>query len=189
MSSFRSSEPTGVRINTRTGPPSEAPVEAPVWWVAALYLAIALLAQVEILHYFTLRGAQLSVVLIVVVWYALHSDLRSAALFGLIAGACEDALSAQTGGAWTISTTLTAVFAHSLTRWFFADSVPVIAGVVVCATLLRRMIFWVVMALQGYPSGYARIHLHQALWEALFNAVFAVVAMLLIARYNERRSE
>lgn len=186
MSSFRSSEPTGVRINTRTGPPSAAPITAPVWWVAALYLLVALLAQIEILHFFSFRGAQLSVVLVVVVWYALHSDIRAAAIFGLVAGVCEDALSAQTGGAWTISTTVAALFTNYLTRWFFADSPAVVAGVVICATLLRRMIFWVVMALEGYPTGFARLHLHQAMWEALLNAVFAIAAILIARRYEER---
>ena len=178
-----------MRINTRTGPPSEAPVAAPVWWVAAVYLAIALIVQMEILHFVTVRGAQPSIVLVIVVWYALHSDIRSAAIFGLVAGLCEDALGAQTGGAWTISTTLTAVFAGALTRWFFADSIPVVAGVVVAATLLRRMVFWVVMALQGYPAGYARLHLHEALWEALLNVIFTVAALLIVRRYEERQTQ
>ncbi len=188
MSSFRSNEPTGVRINTRTGPPSETPIAAPVWWAAALFLVAALLAQVEVLPYFKMRGAELSVVLIVVVWYALHSDIRSAAIFGLLAGLCEDALSAQTGAGWTISTTLTALAVCGMTRWFFADSIPVVTGVVACATLLRRMIFWIVMALQGYPPGYARLHLHEALWEALFNAVFAAAALTIVRRLEERRN-
>jgi rod shape-determining protein MreD len=186
LSSFRNSEPTGVRINTRTGPPSGAPIAAPVWWAAALYLAAALVAQIEVLHFFSFRGAQLSAVLIVVVWYALRSDMRSAAIFGLVAGVCEDALSAQTGGAWTISTTAVAIFTNYLTRWFFADSPAVVAGVVICATLLRRMIFWVVMALQGYPAGFARLHLHQALWEGVMNAVFALLVILAVRRYEDR---
>lgn len=175
-----------MRINTRTGPPSEVPVVAPVWWVAAIYLAIALLAQIEVLHYVALRGAELSVVLVVVVWYALHSDMRGAAIYGLVAGACEDALSAQTGAAWTISTTLTSIFANYLTRWFFADSPPVVAFVVVLATLVRRMIFWVVMALESYPAGYAATHFHQAVWESLFNGVFAILAILAVRRYEDR---
>jgi rod shape-determining protein MreD len=175
-----------VRINTRTGPPSEVPVSAPVWWVAALYLAIALLVQIEAGHFVALRGAQLSIVLVVVVWYALHSDLRSAAIYGAIAGLCEDALGVQTGAGWTISTIVTSVVANYLTRWFFADSIPAVAFVVLCATLLRRMIFWIVMALQGYPAGYARLHFHQAVWESLFNAVFAAAAMLAVRRYEDR---
>lgn len=185
MSSFRNREPAGVRVATRTGPNDV--LLTPPWWQVGLFLAIALLLQMEVLHYFNVRGAQPSIVLIIVVWYALHADLRSAAFFGLIAGLCEDVLSAQTGAAWTIATTLTAALAGSLSRWFFADSIPVVALVVFLATLVRQLVFWIVMALEGYPPGYARLHFHGAVWEALLNAAF-VIAALLAARYREQRA-
>lgn len=181
---FRSNEPTGVRVNTRSGP-SGAPATAPPWWRAALYLALALVVQIEVMHYAGFRGAEASAVLVVVVWYALRADLLGAAVFGLLAGLCEDAFSA-TGFGWTAGTEFTALFVSWLSRWFFADSIPVVAGVVIAATLLRRMVFWIVMALQGYPPGYARIHLHTALWEALLNAVLVCVLML-VARFRESR--
>ncbi len=175
-----------MRVNTRTGPAS-APLIAPTWWVAGFYLLLALFTQIEFMHYVTFRGAEASAVLVVVVWYALRADLLHAAAFGLVAGLCEDIFSAQTGVAWTAATPLTALFVTWLSRWFFADSVPILAGVVIVATLLRRMLFWVVMALQGYPAGYAGLHLHEALWEALLNAVL-VSALLLLARFREARS-
>ena len=140
----------------------------------------------EVLHYLNVRGGQISIVLVVVVWYALHADLRRAAAFGLIAGLCEDALGTQTGAAWTISTTLTALFANLLSRWFFADSIPVMAGAVFGATLLRQMLFWIVMALQGYPAGYAGVHFHQALWASLLNALFISAALAVARRIEER---
>lgn len=135
-----------------------------------------------------LRGAELSIVLVVVVWYALHADLRRAAIFGLIAGLVEDAFSTQTGAAWSISTTATAAAVSLLSRWFFADSIPAAAAVTAVATLLRRMIFWIAMALFGYPPGYARLHLHQALWEALLNALFIAAAMLAARHLEARQS-
>ena len=189
---FRNSEPTGVRVNTRTGP-ADVPYVGPEWWVPALYLLIALLVQTEVAHFFTVRGAQPSVVLVVVVWYALRAGTLRAALFGLIAGACEDALGAQTGASWMIATTGTALFASILSRWFFADSIPACAVVVFIATLLQRLFFWTAMAIWlGYPPGYARIHFHQALWEGLLNAAFVIVAMIagrhLEARTQERRT-
>jgi rod shape-determining protein MreD len=184
---FRSNEPTGVRVNTRSGP-SSAPLTTPSWWLAGFYLLLALFAQLEVMHYVTFRGAQASAVIVVVVWFALRADLLSAAAFGLAAGLCEDIFSAQTGVAWTVATPLTAIFVSWLSRWFFADSIPILAGVVVVATLLRRMLFWVIMALQGYPPGYARLHLHQALWEALLNALL-VAALMLAARWRESRSQ
>lgn len=175
-----------MRVNTRSGNIS-TPLGAPAWWRAALYLFLALVAQLELMHYVTLRGAQASAVLVVVVWYALRSDLLGAAAFGLAAGLCEDIFSAQTGVAWTIATPLTALFVSWLSRWFFADSIPILSGVVILATLARRMFFWVIMALQGYPPGYARLHFHQALWEALLNAVLISV-LVLLARWREARS-
>jgi len=175
-----------VRVNTRSGDAS-VPLSSPAWWAAGLYLVLALLAQMEFMHYVTFRGAQASAVLIVVVWYALRAELLPAALFGFVAGLFEDAFSARTGVAWTVATPLAAMFVTWLSRWFFADSIPILAGVVIAATLARRMLFWIVMALQGYPPGYARLHLHQALWEALLNAVL-VSLLLLLARLRESRS-
>lgn len=183
---FRNNEPTGVRVNTRTGPAS-APIVAPSPWIAALLLLIALVTQIEFMHYAAFRGAEASLVLIVVVWYALRSDLLRAAVFGIAAGLAEDVFSAQTGIAWTAATPLTALFVSWLSRWFFADSIPIVAGVTIVATLLRRMIFWVIMAIEGYPAGFARVHLHEALWEATLNAVLVVVLMLA-ARFREARS-
>ncbi|HLI94923.1 MAG TPA: hypothetical protein VKT72_02430 [Candidatus Baltobacteraceae bacterium] len=175
-----------MRVNTRSGPAS-AVLTVPEWWRAALYLLLALFAQIELLHYVSFRGAQVSAVLVLVVWYALRADFLYAGAFGIVAGLCEDAFSAQTGIAWTVATPLTALFVSWLSRWFFADSIPAFAGVVVVATLVRRMFFWVIMALQGYPPGYARLHLHQAVWEALLNALLAI-SLLLVARIRESRS-
>lgn len=177
-----------MRVNTRSGPAS-APITAPVWWQAGLYLVLALLAQITVMHYLTLRGAEPSLVLVTVVWYALRADLAYAAAFGFIAGVCEDAFSALppgTGAGWIAALPMTTLFVSWLSRWFFADSIPIVAGVVLIATLLSRMLFWVVMALQGYPTGYARLHLHQALWEALLNAIL-VSLLMLIGRFRESR--
>ncbi len=143
------------------------------------------------MHYAAWRHAEPSLVLISVVWYALRTDARRAVLYGLIAGACEDMLGggltgAGTGGGWTIATTATALLVSSLSQRFFADSIPVVAAAVAVATLLRRLIFWIIMSLEGYPKGYASAHVHQALWEALMNVVL-VTALMLAARAVERR--
>lgn len=131
------------------------------------------------------RNAEPSLVLVALTWYAVRAGTRRAAIAGLIAGACEDVLSAQTGAAWTISTTATALFAGSLSGAFFADAPPVLVAAVAVATLLRQFLFWSVMGIQGYPSGYGGIHFHQALWEALLNAAIVIV-LLVAARVYER---
>ncbi len=143
-----------------------------------------MLAQVTILHFFTIRGAELGVVLVAVVWYAIHADPRRAAVFGLAAGIVEDLLATGTGGAWTLSTTLTAILASVLSRGFFADSIPLVAGIVIFATLVRTLVFWLVMEAQGYPTGLGWMHFHGALWQAGFNALF-IAAVMVIGRYRE----
>ncbi|HEV2261335.1 MAG TPA: rod shape-determining protein MreD [Candidatus Rubrimentiphilum sp.] len=157
-------------------------LDFPRWWQAAAALAIALLVQVEFMHYAMFRGAEPSLVLVTVVWYALRAGMRRAILFGLIAGAIEDFLGgalsgAPTGGAWTIATTFVALFISALSQRFFSDSVPVVAAVTILATLIRRLIFWSIMSLEGYPHGYATVHFHQALWEAVLNAALMVLLM------------
>ena len=155
-------------------------------------LAIALLLQVELMHYVWWHHAEPSLVVIAVVWYALRTDTWRAVLFGLIAGACEDLLGgagtgAGTGGGWTIATTLTALLVSSLSRGFFADSIPIGAAAVAVATLFRRWIFWIVLSLEGYPRGFAVAHFHQALWEALMNLLVAAVLILVLRLIDRRR--
>lgn len=145
---------------------------------------MAVLLQATILHYLAIRDVVPSLVLVVVIWYAVRVDARRAALYGLAAGLCEDALSAQTGAAWTIATCLSALLASRLSRGFFADSIPLATTIIVIATLARALIFWIVMALSGYPSGLGTLHFHQALLQAALNAI-AMVAAILVGRRFE----
>ena len=137
------------------------------------------------MHYAIIRNAEPSFVLVAVVWFAIRVNTRRAAIYGLAAGLCEDLLSTATGGAWTISTTLVAIIAGTLSRGFFADSLPLVSLITAIATLLRSLIFWIVMGFEGYPTGLATTHFHQALWEALFNAILMIVVMLAVRRYEQ----
>lgn len=164
----------------------EAPFAGPQWYVAAAWLALALLLQVTLVHYVSVRGVAPSLVLIAVVWYAIRVDSRRAALYGLIAGLFEDILATGTGGAWTISTTLVAIVAGALSRGFFADSIPLAAAIVAVATLVRSLAFWIVMGIEGYPPGLGTMHFHQALVQSLLDAaVMAIVT--LVVRHVENR--
>jgi len=164
----------------------EAPFVGPSWYVAAAWLVIALIAQVTLFHYVAIRGVQPSAVLVAVVWYAIRVDSRRAAVYGLAAGVCEDFLAMHTGGAWTISTTLVAVIAGAISRGFFADSLPLVATITYLATLLRSLLFWVVMGFEGYPSGLATLHFHEALLQAVFNALLMVIVMIAVRNYEAR---
>jgi rod shape-determining protein MreD len=154
----------------------------------ALVLLGAIVAQATLLHFVAIRGAIPSLVLVAVVWFAIRVDVRRAAIYGLFAGICEDVLAAGTGGAWTISTTITAMLASVLSRGFFADSIPIVAAATAIATLVRALIFWTVMSLEGYPGGLAGAHFHRALWQALLDVVVMVAAMLIVRRFETNRS-
>ncbi len=164
--------------------PHVAPFVGPAWNVAAAWLGVALLAQATVVHYLAIRNVVPSLVLVVVVWYAIRVDVRRAAAYGLVAGLCEDALSAQTGAAWTIATTACALVASVLSRGFFADSIPLASTIVLVVTLLRALIFWTVMALGGYPGGLGAMHFHEALLQAALNVVVVVAAMLVLRRFD-----
>lgn len=164
--------------------PHEAPYVGPAWYVAAGWLALAVVAQATVVHYLAVRNVVPSLVLVVVVWYAVRVDARRAALYGLVAGLCEDALSAQTGASWMIATCLSAMLASRLSRGFFADSIPLVTGITVVATLVRALLFWILMALSGYPPGLAALHFHEALLQAALNAVVIVAAMLVTRRFD-----
>jgi rod shape-determining protein MreD len=164
--------------------PHVAPFVGPAWYVAGAWLAAALLAQSTVVHYLAIHGVVPSLVLVAVVWYAIRVDARRAALYGLLAGLCEDALSAQTGAAWTIATTLSAVLASVLSRGFFADSIPLVIVIMVVTTLVRALFYWVVAALGGYPPGLGAMHLHEAAAASVLNAVIIVVVMLVNRRFD-----
>jgi len=161
--------------------PHVAPFVGPSWYAAAAWLVLAVIAQATVVHYFAIRNVVPSFVLVVVVWYAIRVDARRAALYGLAAGLCEDAMSLQTGASWTISTCLSAMIASRLSRGFFADSIPLAGAITVGVTLVRALLFWVIMALSGYPPGLATLHFHQALVQSALNAV-AIVSVIVAGR-------
>jgi rod shape-determining protein MreD len=147
----------------------------------------AVTAQATVVHALAIRGVVPSFVLAVVIWYAIRVDARRAAVYGLAAGLCEDMLSAGTGAAWMISTGASALVASLLSRGFFADSIPLVTGIAFVATLLRALLFWVAMALTGYPAGLGSQHLHEALFEGVLNAAIVIGAMIVARRFEPVR--
>lgn len=159
---------------------------APTWYICVGWLILAVLAQVCVMHFLQIRNVQPSLVLVAVVWYAIRVEAWRAAAFGLAGGICEDLLAYGTGGAWTISTTTIAILASLTSRGFFADSLPLVATITLVATVVQRLIFWVVMAFEGYPSGLGMMHFHDALFEALLNAVVMMIVMIVIRRIDSK---
>jgi rod shape-determining protein MreD len=172
----------------REDKPHVPPFVGPAWYVAGAWVVAALIVQTTGAHYLAVRGVVPSLVLVAVVWYAIRVNARRAVIYGLFAGFCEDALSTQTGAAWMISTGLSALVASRLSRGFFADSLPLATGITIVATLLRALVFWVVMALVGYPSGLGALHFHEAVLQAALNAGTIVFVMLAARRIEAARS-
>ncbi|MEO6836361.1 MAG: hypothetical protein ABI231_10715 [Candidatus Tumulicola sp.] len=165
-----------------------APFVGPPWFAAAAWLLGAAVADTTVVHFFAVRDVVPSLVLVAVVWYAIRVDVLRAAVYGLAAGLCEDVLAAQTGAAWTISTIATATLTSVLSRGFFADSIPLVGGVTAIATLVRALLFWTVMSLEGYPGGLGGMHLRQAFVAAALNVAVMIAAMLVVRRFNVREA-
>jgi rod shape-determining protein MreD len=136
------------------------------------------------MHYVRIRNVEPNLVLVGVVWYAIRVDAWRAAAFGLVGGFAEDLLAYGTGGAWTVSMTAVALLASTITRGFFADSIPLVATITLAATVVQRLIFWVTMGFEGYPSGLGMMHFHDALFEALLNALMMMVVMIVNRRID-----
>ncbi len=159
---------------------------APTWWIAALWLLAAAIAQVTLMHYAVVRNVEPSLVLVAVVWYALRVNAMQAAAYGLAAGLLEDVLATGTGAAFTISTMLAALVAQSISRGFFADSLPLVLTITVAATLVRQLIFWVVWGFEGYPPGLAWVHFHEAIGACVANALLMLLVMAIARRFDSR---
>lgn len=155
---------------------------------ALLWLALALIAQGTIVHYFIVRNAEPSLVLVVVVWYATRVDIGRAAIFGLIAGIGEDLIAFDAGGTWTFATAIVALLSSLPRRRFFEDSMPFFMIVTALATLARDLLYWMTKKIEGFPPGLGTMHFHQALWQALLDALLAGLVMLVARRFERRRA-
>src|SRR5580658_2852435 len=131
-----------IALSSFRSKPHVAPFAGPRWYAAAAWLSLAIVAQATLVHALAIRNVVPSFVLVVVVWYAIRVDARRAAIYGLFAGLCEDALSPSTGAAWMISTSASALLASRLSRGFFADSIPLVMVITAIATLVRALCFW-----------------------------------------------
>ena len=149
----------------------------PVWWHVALALAAALLVQSTLAPILAFRGGTISYVLLVVAWYGVRSGTLRGFTFGLIAGACEDALAGTTGVAWTFATALVGLVFGRLARTWLADAPLVLVPGVALMTIVRYGAFVLILKLEGRPLAFALDHLHAVLWQALLAALVAFFAL------------
>jgi cell shape-determining protein MreD len=161
---------------SETAAPAYVP-GAPVWWHAALALIVALVVQASFSQTIAVRGATVSFVTLVVAWYGIRTGTLSGLVFGLIAGACEDALAGSSGVAWTFATGLAGLVDGAFARSWLADiKAALIAGIAVLS-LVRYAAFVVALQMQNRPLAMPETHLHAALWQAALNAFVAFLAL------------
>ena len=155
----------------------------PEWHRLAFALYLALLAQTTILARLSPHGGTLSLVLLLVLWFATHAGPARGALFGLIAGVCEDAV-AGTGIAWGVADAVTAAFAGSIGRVLPGMTPLLAAPLAGVLTLARYVIFSFAWHVQGESSRLISLHWHPVLWQAGLNVVAALIASIIDARFD-----
>jgi len=163
-----------------------AAASAPSIALAVGVVALAAILQATLLHVAVIRNATPSLVLIVVVLYALRVGAERGLLIGALGGLFEDALTGGTGGSWTLATAMVAIVAGAMSRFFFSDAPQALIIAVALGSLLRSAFFWSIMSLGGYPSGLAATHLHTAILQALYTTLVAIPIILFLARSKER---
>jgi rod shape-determining protein MreD len=153
----------------------------PAYWPVLGRTAVLVFAQTVLAPVLMFRGAVPSLVTIAVVLYASRAGARRGALLGLPAGLLED-IFAGTGIGWTIATTIVGLMIGGLSRRMFAEGAFVPALLCGAAVLIRDLIFWSVMRIEGYPSGFGTAHAHAALWSALLTVAVAFAWLVVRGR-------
>jgi hypothetical protein len=153
-------------------PPSIA-VFDPEWWKIALALYIALLLQTTLLHDSTASPA-----LLLVLWYAVNAGVMRGAFFGLLVGACEDALGAG-GAAWTVADAATGAFAGALNRMLPGSPLSAACAVIPLAVARYIVFLW---ALHNEHGAFTEARWGSMFCQALLNAVLALVVLIVAAR-------
>jgi len=157
----------------------------PRFWILALLAVAAVLLQTVFGHAWTLRGAQPSLLTVLVVWTGLRRGPTTGGWLGLFGGALEDALGG--GGVNVLSATCVGFFAGLLASRFFADSLPVVLAAVAGGTIVRSAITYVVLEVGLGERGIYHRLAHASAWQVLLNCVVATLAVVALRWWSNRR--
>jgi rod shape-determining protein MreD len=151
----------------------------PSFWLLVALAALVVVAQATFLDGFALRGGRLSLLTVLVVWTGLRCGVTTGAWLGLIGGLLEDALGG--GGQSVLGATLAGFLAGTLSNRFFSDSIPVFAGAVAAATVLRATTTYLIAEIAFGERGLFHRMSHETAWQILVNCA-AAVAVLVVLR-------
>ncbi|HEY1728499.1 MAG TPA: rod shape-determining protein MreD [Candidatus Baltobacteraceae bacterium] len=156
------------------------------WRAAAIWLLAAGFFQATLVHYIAFRGVVPSLIFLVVATYALRAGAAGAIILGAAGGLLEDALCGNTGAAWTIATTISALAISGAARLTFAESPSIFAAMVVVAALVREGLYWAVLSLEGFQVGLGMHYTKIAIASALYTAVIAMIVIWARWRFVSR---
>ena len=156
------------------------------WRGAAIWLFVAGFLQATLVHYIAFRGAVPSLIFLVVATYALRSGTAGAIMLGAVGGLLDDALAGNSGAAWTIATTISALAISGAARLLFAESPSIFAVLIVVAALLREGLYWAVISLEGFPVGLGMHFTKIAIASAVYTALIALGVIYLRWRLVSR---
>jgi rod shape-determining protein MreD len=150
-----------------------------------LLAALAVLLQVTFGHAWTLRGAHISFLTVLVVWTGLRCGPTTGGWLGLLGGALEDALGG--GGASVLAMTIVGFLSGLLSSRFFADSLTAVVASVAGGTIARNAITYAVLEVAyGDRGSYHRIA-HATAWEVVLNCALSVLVVLALRWWSDRR--
>jgi len=157
-------------------------VTGPSLWASVGWVVLGLFVQTVAAPWLSFRHAVPSFTTIAIVLYALRVGGRRGMALAVVAGALTDAL-AGTAGGWTIADALVVLLVGAIAGGFFADGILPPSFLVAAAVFVRDGVFWIVMAMEGYPRGYGTTHLHESLWQALITGLCTLVYLAARGRY------
>jgi rod shape-determining protein MreD len=166
--------------------PVDAEVSVPPRFSALLLLAaLAVILQAAFGHAWTLRGAQPSLLTVLVIWTGLRCGPTTGGWLGLLGGALQDALGG--GGATVLAMTCIGFLSGLLSSRFFADSLPVVIAAVAGGTIVRNAITYLVLEIGLGERGIYHRLAHATAWETLLNCVFAALAVIVLRWWSYHR--
>lgn len=183
MSSLNPAALDRLRPENEPRPERIRPQDAEVWvaprfWVLVLLGIAAILIQSTLGRFFSLRGASVSLLTVLLVWTGLRCGVTTGGFLGLIAGLIEDALGG--GGTNVLGTTLVGFGAGMLNTRFFADSLPVFVSAVASATVIRAVTTAIVLEAGFGERGLLHRSSHLLVWQILLNVVAATLTLLVL---------
>jgi rod shape-determining protein MreD len=157
-------------------------VAGPALWPTIGWIALAVFVQATLGSLLSVRGSIPALAMIPVVRYAVRVGARRGAIAGCVAGVLDDAFGSANGD-WTIATTLVALGVGTLGRGFFSDGFVMQGLLVALAVFVRDLAYWMLQRLEGFPHGFATMHLHAAAIQGLVTGALTIGYLVVRGRF------